>query len=149
MISSFAGKYRWLSNFFESPVVYEVMTFPSVEAEFQAAKTTDRLKRLSFCGNIRPNQAKAMGRQLELRSDWEEVKNQVMLDCLRNKFAAGTILAQLLMDTGKEPLKEGNTWHDNTWGDCKCERCANIRGENRLGKLLMQVRDELNASQSN
>lgn len=145
MISSFTGKYRWLSNFFESPVEYENMIFSSVEAAFQAAKTTDRIKRLAFC-NVRPNRAKAMGRRLDLRPDWEEVKNQVMLDCLRNKFAAGTILAQLLMDTGKESLKEGNSWHDNVWGDCKCERCANIKGENRLGKLLMQVRDELNAA---
>lgn len=148
MISSFTGRFRWLSNFFETPIVYDGMTFPSVENAFQAAKTTNRLTRLNFCGQVRPNQAKAMGRQLTLRSDWEDVKEQVMLDCLRNKFAAGTTLAQLLVDTGKEPLKEGNTWHDNTWGDCKCERCVDIKGQNLLGKLLMQVRDELNAANS-
>lgn len=148
MISLFSGKYYWLSNFADSPVIYEGMTFPSVEAAFQAAKTTDRAKRLAFCGKVRPNQAKAMGRQLDLRPDWEEIKSQVMLDCLRSKFASGTVFADLLMATGNEYLKEGNVWHDNTWGDCKCERCANIQGENRLGKLLMQVRDELNATNS-
>lgn len=146
MISSFFGKYRWLSNFFESPIVYDSMIFSSVEAAFQAAKTTDKIKRLSFCGNISPSQAKGMGRQLDLRPDWEEIKSQVMLDCLRSKFAAGTPLAEKLLDTGAERLVEGNFWHDNIWGDCKCDRCANIKGKNLLGKLLMQVREELNTA---
>lgn len=69
-----------------------------------------------------------------------------MLDCLRNKFAAGSMLAQSLKDTGKEVLVEGNLWHDNFYGDCKCDRCNDIKGQNLLGKLLMQVRDELKAA---
>lgn len=83
---------------------------------------------------------------MELREDWEEIKSQVMLDCLRNKFAAGSMLARALQDTGKEILVEGNLWHDNTWGDCKCNHCCDIKGQNLLGRLLMQVRDELNAA---
>lgn len=147
MISSLSGKYFWLSNFYSSPIKYEGMDFPSVEAAFQAAKTIDRTKRLSFCA-VNPSTAKRLGRRLDLRPDWEEIKDQVMLDCLRNKFAAGTSLARLLMDTGKEELVEGNLWHDNYWGDCKCYRCEDIKGKNKLGQLLMQVRDELNAADS-
>lgn len=147
MISSFAGQYRWLSNFHLGTVEYEDMTFDSVEAAFQAAKTTDRTKRLAFCGPLAPGAAKRLGRSLELRPDWEQVKEQVMLDCLRSKFAAGSDLAKMLMATGKEELVEGNLWHDNEWGDCKCYRCDHIKGKNKLGRLLMKVRDELNASQ--
>ena len=44
--------------------------------------------------------------------------------------------------TGDAELIEGNTWHDNYWGVCSCSKC-NGRGKNRLGKLLMKVREEL------
>ena len=38
---------------------------------------------------------------------------------------------------GEEYLEEGNTWHDTYWGVC------NGKGKNKLGKILMQVREEL------
>ena len=65
-----------------------------------------------------------------------------MLNALRLKFA-DPILGQKLLDTGDEELIEGNHWCDNVWGNCYCEKCANITGQNRLGQMLMRVRDEL------
>ena len=44
-------------------------------------------------------------------------------------------LADWLLETGDEELVEGNTWSDTTWGVC------NGVGENKLGRLLMIVRD--------
>jgi hypothetical protein len=38
---------------------------------------------------------------------------------------------------------EGNNWHDNTWGNCLCDKCKGIEGKNLLGNILMQVREEL------
>jgi predicted NAD-dependent protein-ADP-ribosyltransferase YbiA (DUF1768 family) len=52
-----------------------------------------------------------------------------------------------LLDTGDEELVEGTTWHDNIWGNCSCPKCKNIPGQNRLGKLLMQIREEIKNSQ--
>ena len=46
----------------------------------------------------------------------------------------------MLLATGEEYLVEGNTWGDKYWGVC-----GGI-GLNHLGKLLMQVRDELESS---
>lgn len=145
MIAKFRGQYSFLSNFYETPVIYEDMVFPSVEAAFQAAKTETRALRVGFT-NATPVVAKRMGRELPLRKDWEKIKSQVMLECLRSKFAAGNTLARMLMETGKEELVEGNFWHDNEWGNCTCDRCSDRPGRNLLGKLLMQVRDELNAT---
>jgi predicted NAD-dependent protein-ADP-ribosyltransferase YbiA (DUF1768 family) len=65
-----------------------------------------------------------------------------MLQGLRLKFAIPE-LAEKLLATGDAELIEGTTWHDNTWGNCSCPQCENIPGENRLGKLLMQVREEI------
>ncbi len=37
-------------------------------------------------------------------------------------------------------IVEYNHWHDNFWGDCLCDRCKHIDGENMLGKMLMAIR---------
>lgn len=44
-----------------------------------------------------------------------------------------------MIATGGEDLVEGNRWNDKFWGVC----LKTGRGENWLGKLLMQVRAEL------
>lgn len=142
MISSFTDKYAFLSNFFESTVHFEGIEFPSSEAAFQAAKTADMQLRREFC-SLKPGQAKRKGRTIPLRAEWEAVKDSVMYRIVKAKFTQNAWLKRQLIATGDEYLEEGNTWHDNTWGNCTCPKCADIPGANRLGKILMRVRDEL------
>lgn len=142
MIDNFKNKYFFLSNFYLSPVKFEGLVYPSVEHAFQAAKTLDKEERKEFAILKTPSDAKKKGRYCQLRSDWEEVKVQVMLECLRNKFKDKT-LRKMLLETGDEILVEGNTWHDNCWGSCSCEKCKDIEGKNFLGKCLMRVREEI------
>ena len=59
-----------------------------------------------------------------------------MLSFVRAKFTYPDLQEKLLA-TGDAYLEEGNYWNDTTWGVC------NGVGENRLGKILMQVRDEI------
>ena len=143
MINKFVGKYAFLSNYHLCEVVYEGIAYPSVEHAFQAAKTLDMTQRYEIANMKTPGAAKRAGRTLNLRSDWEEVKTQVMEDCLREKFRDPELLASLL-GTGDHFLIEGTTWHDQCWGICTCEKCGG-NGENRLGKLLMKIRDEYRA----
>lgn len=142
MISSFTDEYAFLSNFFETTVVFERVMYTSAEAAYQAAKTTDLEARKEFVF-LSPGQAKRLGRALKLRPDWEIIKEDVMYEILRSKFNMRKDLKQMLLDTGDEYLEEGNTWHDNCWGNCSCPGCADIPGANRLGKLLMRLREEL------
>lgn len=86
---------------------------------------------------LNPSEAKRLGRRVRLRSDWEQVKYDVMLDVVRAKFNQHPDLAQKLLATGDEELVEGNDWGDTYWGVC------NGRGKNMLGKILMRVRAEL------
>lgn len=146
-ISAFRGRYGFLSNFFESPITYEGIQYLNNEAAFQAAKTLDIEERGRFAC-VAPNVAKSMGRKLKLRADWEQVKDGVMLEILRAKFAPGTKNAALLLATGERPLIEGNTWHDNYWGACQCVRCTGREKFNRLGELLEKVRSELKKSEN-
>ena len=73
---------------------------------------------------------------MKIRKDWDDVKLDVMLWGIREKFK-NEDLRQLLMETGEEELVEGNWWGDKFWG------VSNGEGENHLGKILMRVREEV------
>ena len=61
------------------------------------------------------------------------------------KFSAEPLRTRLLA-TGEAQLVEGNTWHDQTWGQCQCVAHVGQPGRNLLGRLLMEVRRELTMS---
>lgn len=133
-IRYFDGKYFFLSNFYCRPVEYNGFVFDNNEAAFQAAKCPYRMA--EFCG-LNPSEAKRLGRRVHLRSDWEAIKDHVMYDVCMAKFTQNPDLAERLIQTGDALLEEGNTWGDKVWGVCDGV------GENRLGKILMRIRDEL------
>ena len=142
MIDCFEGKYDFLSNFYEHPIQYNGIVYPTNEHFFQAMKSLKEEERKMIAAAPTPGKAKRLGRAVTLRSDWETIKYDIMLMGLRLKFCDKD-LREKLRATGDEYLIEGNWWHDNTWGDCSCERCKTTRGRNELGRLLMQVRNEI------
>lgn len=135
-IFSFRGASGFLSNFYPARVVLHGVEYPSIEHAYQAAKTTDLDERRAIQRAPKPGTAKALGQQVTMRPDWESIKLEVMLGLVRQKFAHETHRLALLA-TGDAELIEGNYWGDTFWGVCKG------RGENHLGKILMQVRQEL------
>lgn len=66
VIDSFRGKYFFLSNFYESPVIYEGITYLNNEAAFQAQKTLTNKERFAFA-MLNPSQAKKLSRSVSLR----------------------------------------------------------------------------------
>jgi ribA/ribD-fused uncharacterized protein len=136
-IAEFQGPYRFLSNFWPAEIEFEGLKYPTVEHAYQSAKTLDVNERRRIAALPTPAEAKAAGRALKLRDDWERVKFDVMEQCVRQKFTRHADLRQQLLDTGDAALEEGNTWGDRVWGVYQGQ------GENRLGKILMKVRDEL------
>ena len=143
MINCFDGEFAFLSNFYESSFEdpETEITFPTMEHFFQAMKADNMQDRLAIAAAPTPGKAKRLGRQCALRGDWEKVKEQVMEDGLRLKFADPE-LRKMLISTHPHELVEGTTWHDNEWGNCSCEQCKNIPGKNKLGKILMKLRAE-------
>ncbi len=112
-----------------------------MEHYFQAMKFigTEQFEKIHNSGS--PKQAKALGqsRAVPIRKDWDSVKEEVMLTGLRAKFK-DPFLKELLLSTGKKTLVE-NSPYDKYWGIG-----PNRKGKNRLGVLLMQLRDELKES---
>ena len=141
MIDFFDGEYAFLSNFYNASCIFEDKFYPTVEHAFQAAKSLDHAERDWIAAAGSPGLAKRLGRRVNLRPDWEKVKFDVMEECLRSKFA-DPVLKQKLLATGDEELVEGNYWHDNTYGNCSCEKCKDIVGRNMLGNILMKLRTE-------
>lgn len=135
-ITAFSGPYRFLSNFYPCYVIYEDVRYRSVEHAYQAAKTLDLFQRTTIEQASTAGIAKARGRTVTLRPDWEDVKIAIMRDLLRQKFDRPDLAAALLV-TGDADLVEGNHWHDTFWGVC----CG--VGENWLGKILMERREAL------
>jgi ribA/ribD-fused uncharacterized protein len=152
MITEFQGEYRYLSNFWLAPFFYGNATWPSSEHAFQAFKTLDSEERYRVLLSPTPGAAKREGRKVTLRPDWDQIKKQVMLQVVLAKFIQNPDLVRQLAATGTVRLIEGNTWHDNYWGSCKCHGCNagsddwwGDHGKNYLGRTLMFVRDLLMA----
>lgn len=138
LIDQFKGEYHFLSNFYIAELVWDGIVWPHSEAAYQAAKTLDRETRLRFT-SLTPGGAKRAGKVIELRSDWEDVKLEVMYEIVRAKFEQNPMLKQKLLDTENAYLEEGNFHKDNIWGACPP---GNRSGKNWLGKILMNLRNE-------
>ena len=139
MINQFSGEYAFLSNFYPSPLTFkdgeEEFVAKTVEHYFQYMKTPSMEEGIEILNAATPGEAKRLGRKCYLRKDWDNIKYEVMYRALKMKFKDPELRAKLLA-TGDEFLVEGNAWGDRYWGVC------GGRGLNKLGQLLMIVREE-------
>ena len=136
-----AGAWGFLSNFAAFPVAIDGRVWPTTEHYFQAQKFEDAARAERIRTTRSPAIAARLGRSraVPIRADWEEVKDAVMLKALRHKFAQHPPLAQMLLATGRAMIVEHRA-RDRYWGDG-----GDGSGKNMLGRLLMQVRDEVRA----
>lgn len=155
-INSFRGRFGFLSNFYPCVIEHKGITYPSVEHYYVALKVTgiqfidgvyytapdfrELVSRILDTGDV-----KKLGKRIKIRSDWGEKKLEFMNWGVREKFK-DVKLAEMLLDTGDLELIEGNNWHDVYYGKCYCHKC-NGSGENHLGKILMNIREELKGTQ--
>ncbi|MGB3557299.1 MAG: NADAR family protein [Geitlerinemataceae cyanobacterium] len=134
--------YGGFSNF--SPHGFELdgLWWETSEHYFQAQKFsgTPHVEEIRLAKT--PEEAAKMGRERSrpLRSDWEEIKEEIMQKGLICKFQTHGDIREVLLTTGDEILIEDNP-EDYYWG------CGHDgRGQNRLGEILMQVRSTLRNS---
>lgn len=139
MITEFQNEHRWLSNFAPVKIKLDGLEFPSVEHAYMSAKS-DNAEWKKFCSN--PNNkagdVKRQSRNVTLKEDWDEIKLEVMKECVTQKFSQEPYRTKLL-ETGTQHIQEGNRWNDKFWGVC----LKTNKGENHLGRLIMDVRSAL------
>lgn len=136
IIDLFRGTYFYLSNFYNCPIGLDGFKYQNAEAAFQAQKTKSPTEKAIFA-SLSAAEAKKMGRKIILRPDWEAIKDNIMFKVCRAKFQQNPLLAAQLIATGDALLIEGNTHGDVYWGVCKGQ------GQNKLGIILMHIRDHL------
>ena len=136
-VFGFFQEYRFLSNFHMATVELDGLEYASTEHAYQAAKTLDPAERKQIRESLQAKDAKRLGKKITMRADWDEVKVSVMKDLVLQKFSKHEELKEKLLATGDAHLEETNTWNDTFWGVCRG------KGQNWLGKILMEVRKEL------
>lgn len=129
-------EHGYCSNFYRAPILIDDEIWPTVEHYFQAQKSYSHEDQAMILHCATPKEAKFAGYHVKLRPDWEKVKEDIMLRGLRAKFKQHSDLKEKLLSTGDAALHEDSPW-DKYWGYAKG------KGQDRLGKLLMQVREEL------
>lgn len=148
IIDSLRGEYELLRNFAATPFVWRGLVIPTLEHGYQAEKTDHPLLHLWVRSASSPAVAKRRGRVVPLGPDWYARRVTVMRDLLHAKFTQHAEAARVLLSTGDASIVEGNMWHDQFWGDCRCgrrTRCAEP-GDNQLGIELMATRERLLAT---
>lgn len=107
------------------------------EAPYQAAKTIVQSEIDAIHQATKANDTRLLGQKVTMRPDWDQVKRSVMKEVCMAKFLQHPDLRKILMDTGNEVLIEDSPvdWY---WG---CG--ADGTGQNVLGQVLMEIREEL------
>ena len=138
--SSKSETHTEFSNFHLIDFTVDGTTWRSVEHYFQAQKFPgDPALQERIRAAKTPLGAKRLGRTRSehFRTDWEQVKEDIMLTGLRAKFTQNPQLADLLRSTGTAMLIEKMP-RDSYWGSG-----PNGCGRNRMGRLLEQLRKEI------
>lgn len=76
-----------------------------------------------------------------IRPDWDAVKYDIMKSAVVEKFRQNPDLMKLLQSTGSRPIVE-HTTRDRIWADGGDGGTGKL-GTNWLGKILMEIRDEV------
>lgn len=140
MIKNFKDKeFTWLSNFQPVRIKYKGVEYPSVEHAYQSAKVDTQLWR-EFCSSpdTTASAVKKLSKVQAIIKEWEQIKLQVMEECLIEKFKQEPFRSKLI-DTYPQEIQEGNWWGDLEWGI----DIITGEGQNKLGILIMKIRDNL------
>ena len=140
----FRGDLDFLSNFYNNyphQFNWKGVSWCNAEAAYQWSKIDpERQPKLKkMFQYLDPSDAKQIGKIINLREDWEEVKVDIMKSIVTAKFTSNSTLGQKLKGTGKKQLIEWNWWNDVFWG----KSIKTGKGENILGKILMEIRDDI------
>lgn len=133
-----------LDNRYLTPIEYNGIIYPSVENAFQSSRFKDPSIKRKFI-TFTPHEAAYRGNHfITTIDDWQHIKHDIMYQLLRKKFE-NPILKKALLDTKDSSLVITNNVHDNEWGSCTCRICNNS-GENKVGIMLMELRNEFQRS---
>lgn len=129
--------YGNLNNFKMARMFIYGRWWNNVEAAYQSRKAVDAADIDKIANAKTPREARDLGQKIKIRSDWDEIKSNIMYECVMAKFLQHKELRIELLKTAPAELVEDSPV-DSYWG-CGLDGT----GKNMLGKILMRVRQEL------
>ncbi len=127
---------NWFSNMTKVDIEIDGKIYKSTENYYQSQKLENWKDRL-YIADLDPHISKKEVRNYNIRKDWDDVKIDVMKKALIAKFTK-PYWKTLLLSTDNEPIIEWNNWNDKFWG----VSVKDNKGQNHLGNLLMDIREE-------
>lgn len=146
------GEYRTFSNMSQHPIEVEGVQYPTVEHYFQGMKAKefgDKEMEEKIVKAKTPKAVKAMGKKVKnfIKEVWDAKRDEVMRTGVRAKFIQHPELRKQLLETGDRPIGEADA-RNLYWGigtavtSEKSKFPEKWRGQNKMGKLLMELREE-------
>jgi ribA/ribD-fused uncharacterized protein len=133
------GEFGCFSNHAPYPIQLKGKSWPTSEHYFQAQKFAGGPHEEAI--RLEPSSARAaeMGRDRSqlMRNDWESVKETLMREAVLAKFRQHPSAQKILLGTGSSRIVEHSAT-DRYWGDG-----GDGSGKNMLGRILMEVREDL------
>ena len=150
------GPYKFLDNQAEYPIQIEDKKYPTVEHYFQSQKASEfgDSEILEKIGKTPSGKAvKALGKKVRnfIKEQWDARRIEIMARGVRAKFVQHPELQKQLLETGEKPIGEADA-RDSFWGIGTSESTelskdpAKWKGQNQLGKILMNLRSEFSSS---
>jgi len=127
----------YLNNFYPARMYIYGRWWATVEHAYQAQKTLVLEEYDGIWQAKTPRESRDLGQKVTMRNDWDTIKYAVMKDCVRAKFLQHSTIRMQLLNTGDEDIVEDSPI-DYYWG---CG--ADGTGKNMLGKILVEIREEL------
>ena len=147
----FQGHHSCYSNMSEAEFIYEGRVYKSAEVAYQTKRAEvngqdDLAKDIRKCEDA--YKAKRMAKKVNDSEMWKGKKEKVMKEIVKAKFSQNEKLKKKLLESKDKKLCEGTG--DKFWGcgipisRSSTVKLQNLPGKNALGKILMEVRSELN-----
>lgn len=134
------------SNWYMCNFTFNDIEFISSEQALMYYKATlfkDNETALKILQQQNNKNIKQLGREVKNYDDtvWAELRYSIMIEILKSKFSQNEKLKELLLNTKNALIYEASPL-DRIWGIGSTD-VNDIRGQNLLGKALMEVRDWL------
>jgi ribA/ribD-fused uncharacterized protein len=152
------GPHRNFSNMSEHPIDIEGEKFPTVEHYIQAMKAKEFQDEEMYNKIVKaktPKAVKAMGQKVKnfVKEMWDGKRDGITRTAVRAKFTQHPELRKQLQETGDKMIGEADP-RDTYWGigtsidSDKAKYPSKWRGQNKMGKMLMEMRTEFNGEAS-
>lgn len=151
----FQSEYAYLSNFSAAPIVEDDVTYSTAEHMYQAhkCKAANDMKRMEqVILATTPLDAKKIAEMIPETQEWKNVRDEVMSKVVAAKFDQNPHLADMLLKTGDIKLNEAtNNMHFGIGVNLHAREIKDkaYQGENKLGHILMKLREAIKTTRSN